>query len=301
MEKFNGTHTGSTGKIVVPEITTFEGWNADQVELIKNTVCRGSTNNELKLFLYVATKTQLDPLLKQIFAVKRWDSKIGADVMQIQISIDGYRIIATRSGDYEGQLGPFWCGEDGKWVDVWTSKTLPFAAKVGIFKKGFREPLWSVARFDAYAQTNFDKKSGKDNLSFMWKKMPDLMIAKVAETLAIRRAFPMDLSGHYDIDEFNDSEQDTEIVPKLAKPDVNNRFLPNSTKVEQIKTKLVKTNFDDFVIPTGINTGKKISEVSLDALEKLLLGLRGLKSLTDDQKTTKETLESFFEETSRTS
>jgi hypothetical protein len=110
-----------------------------------------------------------------------------------QVSIDGFRLIAQRSGEYAGQLGPQWCGEDEQWREVWPrSKGLPTAARVGVLRTNFEHPLWAVALFDDYAQRN---KEGQP--SAMWAKMPALMIGKCAEALALRRAFPQELSGWY--------------------------------------------------------------------------------------------------------
>jgi phage recombination protein Bet len=171
-------------------------WTADQVELIKRTVANGATNDELKLFLYTAKRSGLDPLARQIHAVKR------AGKMVIQTAIDGYRLIADRTGKYAGNDDPVFDNEEN-----------PRVASVSVWKlvEGVRCEFKATARWDQYFPGEAQ--------GFMWRKMPHLMLGKCAEALALRKAFPAELSGLYTNDEMEQAGRPQGQQPEVAMPE----------------------------------------------------------------------------------
>lgn len=168
----------------------------DQVALIKKQIAPRATNDELQLFLYQAKRTGLDPLTRQIYCIHRGGK------MNIQTSIDGFRVIAERSGDYGGQDEPEFVETDGKLK----------CCKIKVYK--FRGDV----RYQASVGVAYwDEYFPQDN-NFMWKKMPHTMLSKVAEALALRKAYPQDLSGLYTNDEMQQADNGqqnghAEVVP----------------------------------------------------------------------------------------
>jgi len=149
------------------------------------------------LFAYACQRTGLDPFSKQIYAIKRRNKQRDGsyrETMTIQAGIDGLRAIAERTGQLDGSE-TYWCGEDGQWTDVWLGSKPPSAAKTIIHRKGCQHPFTGTARFADY-------NAGQG----LWSKMGAAMIAKCSEALALRKAFPADMSGVYSTDEMQQAE-----------------------------------------------------------------------------------------------
>lgn len=225
------------------------------LELIQNQNKLNAT--DLQNFAIQCKRTGLDPITRQIYAIP------SGGKLNIMASIDGLRLIAERSGAYEGQTAPQWCGDDGVWKDVWLSKETPKACKIGVYKTKFREPLVAIALFDEYA----GKQNGK--LTYMWAKMPALMIAKVAEALALRKAFPNEMSGIYSTEEMEQATSSQE--PSQAQKNV-----------EKIAEVLKETGFEklpnEYVFNFGVHNTKKFSDFDLHTLSEYIEKLeKGLK------------------------
>lgn len=168
------------------------GFSREQVDVIKSQICKGASDTELQLFMATSQRLRLDPFARQIYAIKRW-SKDGP-TMQTMISIEGQRAVAHRTGQYNGEADPLYCGEDEQWKTIWNVKSdgFPLAVKFKVYRKGVEHPIHGLALWSEYAQK---KKDG--HLTAMWKDRPIGMLTKCAEALALRKAFPEDLSGVY--------------------------------------------------------------------------------------------------------
>lgn len=159
--------------------TDLISFNEEQLALIKTQIAPECSDGELQLFLAVAQRTGLDPFSRQIYAVKRKGK------MTIQTSIDGYRLIADRSGKYAG-------GDEAIFSHDSEGYVIKAVFTVHKLMNGVRYPFVGVAHWSEYAPIDKD-----GNPEWMWKKMPYTMLAKCAEAQALRRAFPADLSGIY--------------------------------------------------------------------------------------------------------
>lgn len=228
---------------------TVKNFNQSEINLIKDTVAKGATDVELKLFLYTAKQTGLDPLTRQIHFVKRKTRQADGsfrDQMTVQTGIDGYRAIAERTG----QLA----GIDDAIFDT-EQEINPNKASVTVYRliNGERVPFTASARWSEYAQQFV--KDGKKILGQMWAKMPYLMLAKCAEALALRKAFPNDLSGLYTNEEMSQAD----IQPEIVKP---NEQVKNESEFTEgldntIEGEVVEVEQDKTCTKCGIaHTGK---------------------------------------------
>lgn len=182
-----------------------KSWSDGERALAQSIGLMGAPRPTIEAFLRHCSRTGLDPVARQIYAIQR-GGKWG-----IQVSIDGARLVAQRSGEYRGQTSPQWTADGREWFDVWLDKKAPAAARVGVYRDGFAEPMMAVATLDQY------RPGGK---APMWDKMPALMLAKCAEMLALRKAFPQDLSGLYSAEEMDQAGVPAQAEQPVVAPQV---------------------------------------------------------------------------------
>jgi phage recombination protein Bet len=198
-------------------------FSTDQIDLIRRTVAKDASDEELALFLYTANSRGLDPLLKQIHAVSRYDKQAGRKVMSIQVGIDGYRLLAERTGNY--------AGNDDPEFEYMEGAANPSSATVTVYKivQGMRCPFTARARWEEYYPG--------DSQGFMWKRMPHTMLGKCAEALALRKAFPAEMSGLYVHEEMGQANgQVVEVMD--ASPAPPEPVIPKPKMVTSVKDRL---------------------------------------------------------------
>lgn len=149
-------------------------YKKDEVELLRETVCRGATNAELAMFGNMCKATGLNPFKKEIWFIK---SEKGG--VQMMTGINGFLAIANKHPQFDGMEVSLE-EKDGKLI----------SATAKVYRKDRQHP--SVAT--VYLQEYF--KPSKTGYG-MWEKMPRMMLQKVAKSVALREAFPQELNSLY--------------------------------------------------------------------------------------------------------
>jgi phage recombination protein Bet len=159
-------------------------YSNDELLLLRHVIAKDCTEPEFKLMMYMAKTYGLDPLVKQIWAIKRNER----DAALIMVGRDGMLAIAHRSGQFDGM------NSGVNYVKDKEGKEIPVTAWCEIWRKDMAHSFKTEVRFDEYVQPI--PKSGYKGL---WQTKPSVMLIKVAESVCLRKAFSV--SGVYDPDE----------------------------------------------------------------------------------------------------
>jgi phage recombination protein Bet len=245
-------------------------WTEQQLAVLRSAgVNEEVTAAELSAFLHECQRTKLDPFTRQIYLIGRYDNQAKRKVFRSQTGIDGYRVIANRvvreeaaDLEYEDTL---WCGPDRVWRDVWLAENPPAAAKVVVLKNGKRFP--AVATLAEYAARYPD-----GNPYPMWKRMPSNQLAKCAEALALRKAFPQDLAGIYTAEEMEQADARAE-VHQLTPEDAADAVVRKAERERAQRTAPNGPHDDEFTIAPAPAQASEAQRTKLILLMKDKLGV----------------------------
>lgn len=252
-----------------------------RIELIRNQIAKDAPDDVFAAMIDVARRRNLDPLAKQITLIRF------RDTWQMIVTIDGYRAIAEQSGAYAGMDAPVFTYEEDERTAA--GKRIPDSATVTVYKliAGQRYPFSATVFWDEYS-------TGKNN----WNTMPRTMLAKVAESHALRKAFPAVLSGTYTQEEMDQAIETTARVvdlppqpkratpaprPQISRQSTSQTPRPNSTtdgKALHFRNKLlelqgaIQWSDDDLDSLCQRDFGKSLSDASGDELEAIHGDLR---------------------------
>jgi len=143
--------------------------NVEMLTALRNTVAPGLTDAEFLLFAEMVKATGLNPVTKEVWAIK------AGGRLQIMTGINGFLRIANSHPQFDGIEIEFE-RQGGQFVSC-TAK---------VYRKDRRFPAVGTAYMNEYAKP-----------SPIWKQMPSVMLRKCALSLAIREAFIQELGGLY--------------------------------------------------------------------------------------------------------
>lgn len=236
--------TGNSQALTIsPKQTSF---TQTQLAALQHLGIDQADKGDLDVFMHYCQRTGLDPFSRQIYMIGRNVRQGNQWVRRwtIQTSIDGARLIARRVADKSGAPysteGPFWCDADGNWADVWLKPTPPAAAKYVVLYKG--GSFTGIARFDAYKAVN-----KKNEVIGLWEKMADTMLAKCAEMLALRKAFPQDMSGLYVSEEMQQADNAAPVTVRAqpVKQAPRPRPVPTGELLNQDQIEGIENGFEE--------------------------------------------------------
>lgn len=244
------TITQENAIVQVSTLQVATAWES-RIQLVKDKVAKTLTETEFELFLYLAKTYHLDPLLREIWAVKYPN-----EPAQIYAGRDGFLKVAHLSGQFDGMSTVLLLESGGKVMeaDISFKGAVLLGAKCTVWRKDMNNPISASVALPEY-------NTGRAN----WKTMPDTMIRKVAEAHALRRAFS--IHGLYMPEEMDKNVPITETPsPSDTKPVEPVAPLPEPQPVQSQRPRKSPLTQDDTPfdeLPDSLKT--KITE-ELDTL-----------------------------------
>lgn len=241
----------------------------DRMDLVRQKVANGLTKAEWELFIYMARLYDLNPLLREIWAIK-----FNNQPAQIFTGRDGLLKIAHKSGMFDGMKTMLLVEQNGEAleVDIAPTGAVILGAKCYVWRKDMSHPVEISVKFREYDKSNSPKYN-------TWKDKPDTMIRKVAEAHCLRRAFS--IHGLYLPEEFKDVEttaQSPVMTPVISQSEKVQEPKENTIKVEPSQdSETIETNPDD---PKYVDLPDSVRNSISSSLKQLIEKYADLQNIT---------------------
>lgn len=209
-------------------------WTPEQRRVLPSVVNGKASEAELQLLLHTCQRTGLDVFSKQMYAISRGGK------LSIQTSIDGFRTVASRAATKRGLI----IGNKPVVYYNRAGNALPFAPD-DLFALTYTVTITGANGAMSEMSATLKLNEYQQQSPF-WKKMPGVMLAKCAEAVSLRSAFPDDLGGIYTTDEFDAADNKQNMVSAPRKPEQ----APQSAEVST-----AADGEDPFSAPQGIAAG----------------------------------------------
>lgn len=220
-----------------------------ELDAFRSEYAKGATDAQFDLFISECEARDLRPgshLVFQLRSAREKDPDTGANIYVKKpfwiTTIAALRLIAQRTGQYAGQAPEEYIYlDDGGNPSISSEIPLPskvkgvpeepWVVKSRVFRKGFEQPMVGIARFEAYAGIVTPKDGSAPYLNETWRKRGPEQLAKCAEALALRKAFPEELGKLYLAEEIRseEEEQPTAVTPASVVP-----LPPSAPPVNQV-------------------------------------------------------------------
>lgn len=146
-----------------------------QVEVLKRTICAKLSTDQLLLYLTICARKGVDPFT-EAYAFPNSEGGLA-----FGLRIDGMRSLAMQTGEYvKREVETLLVPEGDKKGEL-------LGARARVWRSGMDGPVTEEAYIAEYGHRGLG-----------WDRFPETMIRKVAESKALRAAFPDALAGVYE-------------------------------------------------------------------------------------------------------
>lgn len=235
---------------------TLDGGQKLTAETVKNYIAPGATDQEVLMFIELCKAQNLNPFIRDAYLVK-----YGSAAAQIIVGKDVFIKRASENPNFNGmKAGIVVLTKDGQIQEREGALKLKDEELVGgwceVYLKDKEYPTKSLVSFDEYAQRTKDGK-----LNSMWSTKGATMIRKVAQSQALREAFPKKLRGLYQQEEMG-------VEQKLPQKEVKVGYATTGQKQGIMKLASMKGLYD-YENPKDISKMQEFCESNGYCLKEL--------------------------------